>query len=351
MVLLEELTRCQINEWYHLFQPHTIPTLFLPLSPSFLSYLQGLSLSDNGSHSPAPFLLPRSVSNSASSSSFHKFPSHSTVADPDSNFNSDSDSDSDSGSEIKAPVFPELELEVEKSIAALGGGVVPKLNWSTPKDATWMSPFGSLKCASFSEICLLLHSSDCVIHDLTEALPSCQDYSNQKQIETEFQFILALRKWVPDIRPEYEFRCFVRDKNLVGISQREVTAFYPSLLTQKDQIVDSISDFFDQIVKLVFGSRDYTFDVYLTQKKKKVILVDFNPWGGFTLPLLFEWDELEQEREEVELRLVEGSSGVRPGIKTAVPYDYLDMSEGSGWDEFFRKAELEIRSQMVTGKD
>ena len=54
---------------------------------------------------------------------------------------------------------------------------------------------------------------------------------------TEFQFILAFRKWVPDIRPEYEFRCFVREKNLVGISQREVTAFYPSLLTQKDQML------------------------------------------------------------------------------------------------------------------
>ncbi|KAJ4807818.1 hypothetical protein LUZ62_020384 [Rhynchospora pubera] len=351
MVLLEELLRCQLKEWYHLFQPHTIPTLFLPLPASFLSYLQGLSLSlsPDGSHSPspAPFLLPTSASNSA----FHKFPAHSTVPDPDSNFHSDSDSDSDSASEVKAPSFPELESEVEKSISALGGRVVPKLNWSAPKDATWMSPFGSLKCESFSEICLLLHSSDCIIHDLTEALPSSQDYANQKQNEDEFQFFLALRKWVPDIRPEYEFRCFVHDKKLVGISQREVTAFYPSLMTQKNQIVDSIVDFFNRIVKPVFGSRDYTFDVYLTQKRKKVILVDFNPWGCFTLPLLFEWEELEQDREEVELRLVESSFAVRPGMKTAVPYDYLDTSEGSGWDEFFRKAELEIRRQIETGED
>ncbi|KAJ1695882.1 hypothetical protein LUZ63_012580 [Rhynchospora breviuscula] len=344
MVLLEELLQCQINKWYHLFKPHTIPTLFLPLPASFLSYLQGLSLSADGSHSPTPFLLPCSASNSA----FHKFPAHSTVPDPDSNFDSDSDS-SDSDSEVKAPSFPELESEVEKLISALGGGVVPKLNWSAPKDATWMSPFGSLKCESFSEICLLLHSSDCIIHDLTEALPSSQDYANQKQNENEFQFFLALRKWVPDIRPEYEFRCFVREKKLVGISQREVTAFYPSLLTQKDQIVDSIVDFFDRIVKPVFVSRDYTFDVYLTQKRKKVILVDFNPWGRFTLPLLFEWEELEQDREEVELRLVESTFAVRPGMKTAVPYDYLDTSEGSGWDEFFRKAELEIRRQSEAG--
>lgn len=347
-VLLADLRRCQIKEWYPLFEAHTIPTLFLPLPPSYLFYLQGLSLSpsSDGGRSPAPFLLP------SSSAAFHHFPSHTTLPDPDSNFDPDSDSDSDSDSDAEAPAFPELESEVEQSISALGGAVVPKLNWSSPKDATWMSPFGSLRCESFAEICLLLHSSDCIIHDLTEALPSCRDYADQEQqSESEFQFFLALRKWIPDIRPEHEFRCFVQEKNLRGISQREVTALYPSLLTQKDQIIDLVSDFFYQIVKPVFESKDYTFDVYLIPKKKKVILVDFNPWGAFTLPLLFEWEELEQEREEVEIRIVESSLGIRPGIKTAVPYDYLDTSEGSGWDEFFRKAELEIRKQMKSEED
>ncbi|MCI07758.1 cell division cycle protein 123, partial [Trifolium medium] len=37
--------------------------------------------------------------------------------------------------------------------------------------------------------------------------------------------------------------------------------------------------------------------------------------------------------------------GVRPGLKTAVPYDYLDTSSGSGWDQFLRNADEELRQQ------
>ncbi|KAJ3694356.1 hypothetical protein LUZ60_009836 [Juncus effusus] len=347
MVLLEDLISCQLHKWYPNFTQHTIPTLFHSLPKSYLSYLQGLS--ENGSHSPPPFLLPKS------GSVFPDF--NSKIPDSDSGF---PNSDSESETEVEVPTFPDLELEIQESISSLGGKVVPKLNWSVPKDATWISPIGSLKCESFSEISLLLHSSDCVIHDLTEALTSCDDFGNLDKSESEFEFFLGLRKWIPGLRPESEFRCFVKNKDLIAISQREVTAFYPSLLTQKDQIVNSISDFFEEIIKPKFDLKNYTFDVYLT-KKGRVVLVDFNPWGGFTLPLLFDWDEFEKNEKEnenekenvngngngeIELRIVENYLGVRPGIKTAVPYDYLDTSQGSGWDQFFRNAEVEIRRQM-----
>ena len=66
--------------------------------------------------------------------------------------------------------------------------------------------------------------------------------------------------------------------------------------------------------------------------------MDFNPWGGFTLSLMFTWDELE-------FRIVEDRCGVRPDLKTAVPYDYLDTSSGSGWDQFLRNADDELRRQ------
>jgi hypothetical protein len=38
-------------------------------------------------------------------------------------------------------------------------------------------------------------------------------------------------------------------------------------------------------------------------------VLDFNPWGAFTLPLLFDWEELEQNTREkgnnVDFRIVE----------------------------------------------
>lgn len=58
--------------------------------------------------------------------------------------------------------------------------------------------------------------------------------------------------------------------------------------------------------------------------------------------MLFTWDELEEifkekEGDTIEFRIVGSQCAVRPGLKTAVPYDYLDMSPGSGWDQFLRR--------------
>lgn len=58
--------------------------------------------------------------------------------------------------------------------------------------------------------------------------------------------------------------------------------------------------------------------------------------------MLFTWDELDcihSEGNDMEFRIVEDRCAVRPGLKTAVPFDYLDTSPGSVWDQFLRKAD------------
>lgn len=44
-----------------------------------------------------------------------------------------------------------------------------------------------------------------------------------------------------------------------------------------------------------FESDDYTFDVYVTKEDQRVKVLDFIPWREFTLPLMFDWDELEDD--------------------------------------------------------
>ncbi|WVZ18386.1 hypothetical protein V8G54_005708 [Vigna mungo] len=44
-------------------------------------------------------------------------------------------------------------------------------------------------------------------------------------------------------------------------------------------------------------------------------------------------------------RIVEYRCAVRPGLKAAVPFDYLDTIAGSGWEEFLRNADEELRQQ------
>ncbi|KAK4404334.1 Cell division cycle protein [Sesamum angolense] len=301
------MNRCQIQEWYPNFKSCSIKTTIHELPESFVQYL----LDDSG-----PFLLPLSITN------YDALPNRVHKPEEEEDFVAVEGSGDEAEEPVPPPSFPELEMEIKASIESLGGAIFPKLNWSAPKDSAWISSTGNLKCTSFSEIALLLRSSDSVIHDLYHAYDSCTD----KTASRPSSFFLALRKWYPSLKPEMEFRCFVHHKLLVGICQREV--------------------------KGNFGSESYTFDVYVT-KDGRVKLLDFNPWGASTLPLMFTWDELEEKlREggnELEFRIVESRCGIRPGLKTAVPYDYLDTSQGSGWDQFLRNADEELRWQTSAG--
>ncbi|KAI3497049.1 hypothetical protein L1887_39430 [Cichorium endivia] len=329
----EEVNRCQIQEWYPKFKSTTIKTIIHDLPESFIHYL----LDDSG-----PFLLPLSNSNS------DPLPNriHNSEDQQDYTISQQQESDDESEQPPPPPSFPELESEINKSIKTLGGAIFPKLNWSSPKDSAWIAPTGTLKCTSFSEVALLLKSSDSLVHDLCHAYDLCNDSNAPRPA----RFFLALRKWYPTLHPEMEFRCFVRNQTLVGISQREVTGFYPILIEKKHELESVITKFYNENVSGKFESESYTFDVYV-RSDGEVKLLDFNPWCAVTLPLLFTWPELEPESESesvsggMEFRIVESQCGVRPGLKSAVPYDYLDTSEGSGWDQFLRNADVELRKQ------
>lgn len=322
------MNRCQIQEWYPKFKSVSIKTLIHELPESFVQYL----LDDSG-----PFLLPLSISNEDA------LPNRVHKPEEEEDYEVSEGSGDESEQTSPPPSFPELELQIKESIETLGGAVFPKLNWSSPKDSAWISSTGTLKCTSFSEIALLLRASDSLIHDLCRAYDSCFDKTSSRPSN----FFLALRKWAPSLRPEMEFRCFVRCRNLIGISQREVTGFYPYIIERKKELEMVIQEFFMDEVRLKFGLENYTFDVYV-RKDGRVKLLDFNPWGAFTLPLLFTWEELRTDIEDgnmLEFRIVESQCGVRPGLKTAVPYDYLDTSSGSGWDQFLRNADEELQQQ------
>ncbi|MFS7921094.1 putative Cell division cycle protein [Helianthus anomalus] len=157
---------------------------------------------------------------------------------------------------------------------------------------------------------------------------------------------------VPGFPTRVGVRVFIRNDVLVGISQREVTTFYPILTKKKHDLEKVIDEFYTGkssatiIGSSGFESESYTLDVYV-RKDMKVKLFDFNPWCEVTLPLLFTWAELESKQlmREPEFRIVESRCRVRPGLKTAVPYDILDTSEGSVWDRLFRNADEELRRQ------
>ncbi|KAJ8302129.1 hypothetical protein KUTeg_021116, partial [Tegillarca granosa] len=117
--------------------------------------------------------------------------------------------------QAESPQFPELEAVVRQKINKLGGAIFPKLNWSSPRDASWIALDKTLKCTCPSDIYLLLKSSQFISYDLTKAFVNCEDYEEEKD-KINMKYELVLRRWI-DLNPALEFRCFVKNNKLFDV--------------------------------------------------------------------------------------------------------------------------------------
>lgn len=149
----------------------------------------------------------------------------------------------------------------------------------------------NIACQTAQDIYLLLKSSIFVTHDLEHAFDDCLDGEKDKKLTNDdIPFSLILRPWFK-INTSYEFRVFVRERTIVGISQRDLkhVDYGEAFL---DKVQDVISNFFEEKVENTFEDDNFVFDVYVPEPFDRVRLIDINPWAPRTDPLLFSWLEL-----------------------------------------------------------
>lgn len=213
----------------------------------------------------------------------------------------DSDDDDDDEPERLPPNqrFPELHQLIKDKILELGGEVAPKLNWTAPKDAVWISPHqNTIKCTCPNDIYLLLKSSNFITYDLEHAFDDCTPTQSSSTSSgaalSSFKPVLVLRSYF-NPHTAMEFRCFVKHRNLVGISQRDLN-YYEFLEPLKEHIVAKISQLFNSKIRYTFPDGNFVFDVYIPEGEDEPLsrarLIDINPWAPHTDSLLFGWSEL-----------------------------------------------------------
>lgn len=212
---------------------------------------------------------------------------------------SDSDDDSDDEPPSLPPNhrFPELHQQIKDKIVELGGEVAPKLNWTSPKDAVWISPHqNTIKCTCPNDIYLLLKSSNFITYDLEHAFDDCTSTPSSQSgaAAPHFKPVLVLRSYF-NPHTAMEFRCFVKHRNLVGISQRDLN-YYEFLEPLKEHIVAKISQLFNSKMRYTFPDGSFVFDVYIPEGEDEPLsrarLIDINAWAPHTDSLLFGWTEL-----------------------------------------------------------
>ena len=275
------------------------------------------------------------------------------ILPPENNFSStDSDTEDEDGEEEEATDpsqnWLDIHQNVKSTISELGGSVMPKLNWSAPKDATWISATNSMACTTPNDIYLLLKSSDFITHDLEQVFNDCEDESedesesaNEDEDESSVNdtlsktpYHLVLRKTIPAFNPALEIRCFVRARHLLCMCQRDLNHFdfLPRLIPKLRSL---IQETFDISLKRSFPDESFVFDVYIPPPHDRVWLIDINPWAPRTDPLLFSWMEILNMRGEEQGSADKTQDGVvRLSLNSnGLPSGGVGLDEEQGEDE------------------
>eukprot|EP00668_Euglena_longa_P045674 GGOE01061352.1.p1 GENE.GGOE01061352.1~~GGOE01061352.1.p1 ORF type:complete len:343 (+),score=62.21 GGOE01061352.1:83-1030(+) len=289
-----------MSSWFPKFESDTLKSVLLDLSQEFLDYLTTDGM-----------VLPKSICTLKAA----KEEDYGALADDWDGY----DSADDEG--VPCPEFPIL-VERIKLCLADWGAVVPRSNWTVPQDAAWIIPSHSAKCTSVEDIFLLIKASSRLAYDYG-------DWQQRGLVPP----VLALRKWY-GLERSMEFRCFVVEGHLEGISQKHCTEFFAHLQPLRLKVRATIASFWERRLRNQFDLETYTVDVYLQAKKGsnsyRVFIVSFGIFGLLEeSPCLFEWDELRGRRSngggatsEVPLRLVENPQmGPSDAAYNALPHD------------------------------
>ena len=162
--------------------------------------------------------------------------------------------------------------------------------------ALWYTLFMGLKVESGQEAVELLIRSERVYQDLL-ALPSTGPLQ------------LVIRTW-SNIDPEREFRAFVYNGALTAISQYNEYIFVPDLISQRCEIKQAITQFFEKIKPFLPSALSCIMDLAVSQDMQNVLLVELNPFSKQTGAALFNWNRdwsvlTDSTTLDPEFRLVE----------------------------------------------
>lgn len=178
--------------------------------------------------------------------------------------------------------IPEIREHLDVMIRAYPDGVYVRLGSRSPKDAYYadlsvpaMDGNGALE--------RLLGGSERIHRDLLLAL------------DGGYEPWIWVRQWV-DIEPWQEFRCFMRGRKLIGISQyfwRE--APFEEVKESADSIRWAIEQRFFPAFREACHLDDVVFDVFVKHRQDgnahewQVKLLEINPFSPMTDPCLFDW--------------------------------------------------------------
>jgi hypothetical protein len=178
---------------------------------------------------------------------------------------------------------------MEDAATRFQGGFVVRLGSRSPKDSWAWNREGPRMVTAYQAMATLCDASERVSDDLHLA------------IENGYSPHIWFRQWV-EIKPWAEFRCFMVDRKLVGVSQYDYLKrpVFADLKADHRSIVWAMDRWFPTFRKACHLDT-VVFDVFVTRRtarspfgEERVFefrLIEINPAFELTDPCLFSWQE------------------------------------------------------------
>jgi hypothetical protein len=201
---------------------------------------------------------------------------------------------------VDVKITEALARRIDQAIGQFPHGGFVKLGSRSPKDSYQAHCFG-LCCLTGQDALGLLTASERVADDLH--LAQSENYTPN----------LCVREWL-DIPWHEEFRVFIRDRQVIGVSQYDYTQSYPSYPkdgSDPESIRWAIDTFFERYLEPALHLDTVIADVWLRCKFHGNTctwgckLIELNPFGNWTDPCLMSWRDVEvwSKAEPYEVRL------------------------------------------------
>ena len=180
------------------------------------------------------------------------------------------------------PALAQIAEKIEDSLRKYPAGAFVRLGSRSAKDSTYAYIHGARIEDAAAAVKTLTSDSQRIAFDLRLALK--HDYRPH----------IFVRRWM-DIPAWAEFRCFMRDRKLVGISQYDCKNLGRCLeiAEHANQLRTAIESFSEKI-SAASHLDDVVFDVFVEIKERrqpsvKVTLLELNPFFPQTDACLFSW--------------------------------------------------------------
>lgn len=182
------------------------------------------------------------------------------------------------------PSIEPLLRWLDQALRQFPGGAFVRLGSRSGKDSVYARMHGLRVKTAKAAIQLLTQGSERVAFDLQLALH--HGYTPH----------LFVRQWV-DMPPWAEFRCFLKERRLVGISQYDCkrAGHYPEIARHAGDIQKAITSFLPRFLEASHLD-DVVADVFCLPGDRGwgVHLIELNPFFPKTDPCLFSWSRPEE---------------------------------------------------------